>query len=63
MKDRWRDEDKHVFRRSGLGEIRSALTSCALSLLSFWKDAKDKITKVALNTAHQPLKFLKTLGF
>ena len=63
VKDRWWDEDKHVFRRPGLGVIWSALTSCAVSLLHSWKDAKEKITKAALDAAHHPLKLLKLLGF
>jgi predicted transposase YbfD/YdcC len=58
VKDRWRGEDKHVFHRSGLGEIWSALTSCVVSLLHSWKDVKEKITKAALNVAHKPLKLL-----
>jgi hypothetical protein len=63
LKDRWWDEDKHVFRRPGLGEIWSALTSCALSLLYSWKETKEKITRVAIDAAQQPRKFLKILGF
>ena len=36
IKDRWWDEDKHVLFRPGLGEIWSALTDLALSLLWAW---------------------------
>jgi len=57
------DEDKHVLFRPGLGEIWSALTDWALSLL-WWGGEKGKpLTKRAMAVAHQPLTYLKNLGY
>jgi predicted transposase YbfD/YdcC len=63
IKDRWWDEDKHVLFRPGLGEIWSALTDLAVSLLWTWGDRGKPITKKAMNVAQQPRDYLKNMGY
>jgi len=63
VKDRWWDEDKHVLFRPGLGEIWSAMTSLALSLLWSWGGKSKAVTKKAMWVDYKPKKFLKLLGF
>ena len=63
LKDRWWDEDKHYLSRPGLGEIWSALTDLALSLL-WCIGKKDKpITKKAMAVAHEPSIYLELWGY
>jgi len=63
VKDRWWDEDKHALFRPGLGEIWSAMTSLALTLLRSWGDKTKAVTKKAIGIANKPKKFLNLLGF
>jgi predicted transposase YbfD/YdcC len=63
IKDRWWDEDKHVLFRPGLGEMWSALTNLALSLLRWSGEKGTPITKSALRVAHAPKAFIEKLGY
>ena len=63
VKDRWWDEDKHVLFRPGLGEIWSAMTELAVSLLGSWGEKGKPITKKTMAIAHEPRKFLEKLGY
>jgi predicted transposase YbfD/YdcC len=63
LKDRWWDEDKHVLFRPGLGEIWSALTDLALSLLGLGGVQGGPMTRRAMQVALQPLRFLDKIGF
>jgi len=63
IKDRWWDEDKHALFRPGLGEIWSAMTDLALSLLWSWGEKGKAVTKKALAVAMQPLTYLKKMGY
>jgi predicted transposase YbfD/YdcC len=59
IKDRWWDEDKHALFRPGLGEIGSAMTDLAVSLLGSWGEKGKTITKRAMAVARQPMDYLK----
>jgi predicted transposase YbfD/YdcC len=63
IKDRWWDEDKHALFRPGLGEMWSALTSLALSLLRVFGEQGKSITLLALQIAMQPLASLEKMGY
>jgi predicted transposase YbfD/YdcC len=63
MKDRWWDENKHVLFRPGLGEIGSALTDLALSLLGWVGVRGVPMTRRAMQVALQPRRFLANIGF
>ena len=62
VKDRWWDEDKHALFRPGLGEIWSAMTDLALSVLWLWGEKGKSLPKRAKAVAHQPLQCLKNWG-
>ena len=63
MKDRWWDEDKHVLFRPGLGEIWSAITDLAVSLLWTVGERGKPITKKAMAIAMKPIRFLEKIGY
>ena len=63
IKDRWWDEDKHVLSRPGLGEIWSAMTDLAVSLLWAWGEKGKTITKKAMAVALRPMDCLKNLKY
>ena len=63
VKDRWWDEDKHTLVRPGLGEIWSALTDLAVSLLGAWGEKRMPITKKATDVALKPREYIEKLGF
>jgi len=63
IKDRWWDEDIHVFFRPGLGEIWSSLTSLAVSLLWWGREKGKFLPKQAKAVAHRPLQCLKNMGY
>ena len=63
VKDRWWDEDKHVLFRPGLGEIWSAMTDLAISLLWSCGEKGKPITKKAMKVAHEPSKYFEKLGY
>jgi predicted transposase YbfD/YdcC len=63
IKDRWWDEDKHALFRPGLGEMWSAATNLALSLLYFLGERGKPITRAAMQIAHNPIDFLEKLGY
>jgi predicted transposase YbfD/YdcC len=63
VKDRWWDEDKHALFRPGLGEIWSALTDLAVSLLWSVGEAGKPVTKKAMAIAMKPLRFLEKCGY
>ena len=62
VKDRWRDEDKHVLFRPGLGERFTCLLNRAVGVLGLLKRGKDPLTAVAALVRDKPKKFLKRLG-
>ena len=59
LKDRWWDEDKHVLTRPGLGEIWSALTDLAASLLWSWGEKGKPMTKRAMAVEQKPMNYWK----
>ena len=63
VKDRWWEEDKHALFRPGLGEIWSALTDLALSLLWSWGERGVPVTRKAMRVAHSPGGLLENCGF
>ena len=63
IKDRWWDEDKHALFRPGLGEMWSALTNLALSLLRLYGEKGKAITMLALKIALQPLATIEKWGY
>jgi predicted transposase YbfD/YdcC len=63
IKDRWWDDDRQVLFRPGLGEIWSALTDLALSLLRFFGEKKKTMPRRAMQVAQKPLTYLKMLGY
>ena len=63
LKDRWWDEDKHALFRPGLGEMWSALTNLALSLLRLYGEKGKAITMLALKIALQPLATIEKWGY
>ena len=63
VKDRWWDEDKHTLVRLGLGEIWSALTDLAVSLLGTWGEKRMPTTKKAMAVALKPREYIEKLGF
>jgi hypothetical protein len=63
IKDRWWNEDIHALFRPGLGEIGSALTNLAVSLL-WWGGEKGKsLPKQAMVVEHLPRLCLKNFGY
>jgi predicted transposase YbfD/YdcC len=63
IKDRWWDDDRHVLFRPGLGEIWSALTDLALSLLRSLGEKGKTMPRKAMQVAQQPLTYLQMLGY
>ena len=63
IKDRWREEDKHVLFRPGLGEMWAALTDLALLVLWTCGEKGKTITKKAMAVAMKPIECLKNLGY
>jgi predicted transposase YbfD/YdcC len=63
IKDRWWDDDRHVLFRPGLGEIWSALTDLALSLLRVCGTQGKTMPRRAMQVAQKPLNYLKMLGY
>jgi hypothetical protein len=63
VKDRWRDGDKHALFRPGLGEIWSAMTDLAVSLLWTLGERGKPITKKAMEMAMKPIRFIKKCGY
>ena len=63
VKDRWWDEDKHGLFLPGLGEIWSAMTDLAVSLLWMGGERSKPITKKAMAMAMKPIRFLEKLGY
>ena len=53
--DRWRDEDKHVLFRPGLGERFTCLLNRAVSVLGLLKKSKEPLTAWVRD---KPKKFL-----
>ena len=63
MKDRWWDEDKHALFRPGLGEMWSAMTDLALTVLWSCGEKGKPITKKAMAVAMKPIDYLKIFGY
>ena len=63
MKDRWWDEDKHALFRPGLGEIWSAMTDLAVTMLWSCGEKGKPITKKAMAVAMKPSDYLKIFGY
>jgi predicted transposase YbfD/YdcC len=63
VKDRWWDEDKHTLFRPGLGEIWSAMTDLAVSILWAVGERGKPITKKAIEIAQKPMRFLEKIGY
>jgi predicted transposase YbfD/YdcC len=63
IKDRWWDDDRQVLFRPGLGEIWSALTDLALSLLRSVGEKGKTMPRRAMQVAQKPLNYLKMLGY
>jgi hypothetical protein len=62
IKNRWWDEDKHYFRRSGLGEVWECLLNRSLGLLRFLGKKEEPLTAVSEQIACKPKNILKRLG-
>ena len=63
IKDRWWDDDRQVLFRPGLGEIWSALTDLALSLLRSVGEKGKTMPRRAMQVAQKPLSYLKMMGY
>jgi predicted transposase YbfD/YdcC len=63
IKDRWWDDDRQVLFRPGLGEIWSALTDLALSLLRTVGEKGKAMPRKAMKVDQKPLDYLKLLGY
>jgi hypothetical protein len=63
VKDRWRDEDRHVLSMRGLGERFTCMLNRAVGVLGLLKRGKEPLTAVAAWARDKPKECLKLLGF